>query len=71
MNGHWYCPVCEDVISYPAPVGRWDAKVNVDCPICHRPGMCWVNHPDRTRPARCVTAEEAKQMFDEIRKVIE
>ncbi len=42
MSGHWFCERCDDVVTRPAPVGRWDSLTNVFCPVCHHETAFWV-----------------------------
>jgi len=51
MNGYWFCSYCDDVVSYRAPLGRWDAKTGEQCPTCHNRSMNWMGDGDR--PRRC------------------
>ena len=60
MNGHWFCSHCNDVVSMPAPAGRWDSLEDVFCTTCRHYTAFWVKHiPSRSG----VTPERAGQLF--------
>jgi hypothetical protein len=69
MSGHWFCAgKCNDVVNMPAPLGRFDARVDVVCPVCRQPDARWIKHiPSRSR----VTPERAREMFGEIHAAVE
>jgi hypothetical protein len=67
MNGHWFCNgACQDVVFKPAPVGRWDVKHGVTCPICDKDTADWV--PDVPPVAKRITHAEAAELFNKMRE---
>lgn len=68
MSGHWFCSNCNDIVSMPAPVGRWDSLQDVFCPVCRRSSAFWVKHiPTLTK----VTPERARVLFAQMRAEFE
>lgn len=65
MNGHWFCEACGERVCLPKPVGRWDLKASVTCPLCHLPAAEWVN--DGPPP---VAQEVGKQLFQQMKELI-
>lgn len=70
-GGYWFCSHCEDTVTLPAPLGRWDRTAAVACPVCHHFTADWKRAvpapaivPDKT--ADVPTPEEAKELFGKI-----
>jgi hypothetical protein len=42
LLGHWYCSFCNDVVNLPKPVGRYDLRAGVFCPVCRHNSGTWV-----------------------------
>ncbi len=75
MNGHWFCERCDDVVTMPAPVGRWDSLADVHCPGCHTSSAFWVKDipagfqpPGQGKP---LAPHRAAQLFAKLRSEFE
>ena len=66
MTGHWYCSYCNDVVILPKPVGRWDAKRGVTCPVCHHNSCDWIPATPRT-----LTTERAAVLFHQLKEQLQ
>ena len=63
MSGHWFCANCDDVVFNPAPVGRWDFKHGLTCPVCHKDTADWkADAPKKMNPVT------AAALFAEMRE---
>ena len=75
MRGHWFCSgKCNDVVIMPTPYGRWDARRNVTCPVCHQDSADWTSAKDSVRISTLQTAvspEYAANGFAQMKKEIE
>lgn len=63
-KGNWYCSFCNDVVNLAKPLGRWDTKSGVHCPVCGHNSAEWVN------PKKPVTPEYAAVELAKIRNEI-
>ena len=73
MSGHWFCTHCDDVVILPKPYGRWDARRNVVCPVCHRATADWTSAKDSVRISTLTTAispEYAAKMFAQMKDAV-
>jgi len=78
ISGHWYCSFCNDVVNLHKPVGRWDSKRGVACPVCRNNSADWVSDtctcggycPACAKP-KPVAIERGHELFNQMRKAIQ
>jgi hypothetical protein len=62
MTGHWTCNECGEAVKLPPPLGRWDLKQGVACPLCHKKACEW----SEDKPAT-VAPDRAAELFKQIK----
>jgi len=68
IQGHWYCSFCNDVVNIRKPIGRWDDKRGVPCPVCRNRSADWVG--DTRKPAKpaSVSPSRGEELFEELKQ---
>lgn len=64
LHGYWYCATCEDTVTLPLPVGRWDVRNGVVCPKCHKPTANFLaGGLEAETHQHTLSTEKAKELF--------